>query len=237
MRYCRHMSTLTAAIETGPWTSERIHDELLRRILDREITHESVLLETELGAELGVSRTPIREAVSRLVEARLLERGTRGLRLVRSSPAEMLDLYQARIALEVEAAGLAAERHLPLDLARLEHLLELAGQTQDAAEALAVNAAWHRTLRSTCHNNALQELLERVSVRLRVAEGNDISAHDPAVNVEDHQAIIEAIRARDAERARTAMRHHLTRVRDLRTRAIARESRGLVGPGHPVPAT
>lgn len=206
------------------WNSERIYQELLRRILAREITHDSVLLETALGTEFGVSRTPVREAMSRLVESRLLERATRGFRLARWSASQMLDLYQARIALESEAAALAAERHLPLDFARLEHLLELAGKATDSDTMLAINGAWHEAVRQACHNDTIQDLLTTVSLRLRVAEGNDTQAHDPVENDADHQAVLDAMRSRDAAAAREAMRAHLTRVRDLRTKAIARES-------------
>lgn len=214
----------TEAILTRPdvWTSERIHDELVRRILDREIGHGDVLLETALSAEFGVSRTPVREAIQRILDAHLLERGSRGFRLTRWSPNEMLDLYQARIALESEAAALAAERHLPLDLARLEHLAETAAASGDDAEVLRINGQWHRELRNACHNSAIQELLTTVSLQLRVAEGNDLHATDPPRNDDDHREIIEALRTRNPDVARESMRSHLTRVRNLRTQQIAR---------------
>lgn len=206
-----------------PWTSERIYDELLRRMLAEELTHETVLLETALSEEFRVSRTPVREAIARLVQLQLLERAQRGFRVSHWSPTQVLDLYQARIALESEAAGLAAERHRPLDLARLEHLAETAAQTSDHDQVRSINAAWHQTLRASCYNEALWDVLEIVGLRLRIGERSATSPHDPAENSQDHQAIIAALRARDTDAARAAMRTHLTRVRDLRTMAIARE--------------
>ncbi len=207
---------------TTMWTAESIHDHLLEQMLDRRIGIDDVLVETTLSAQFSVSRTPVREALGRIVDAGLLRRTPRGYRLPRWSQAEVLDLYQARIALESEAAGLAAERHHPLDLARLEHWIEQAAATSDTSAVLKSNGQWHATIRSACHNAALTTLLDRVSLQLRVAEANDTAAQDAELNDREHRAIIAALRSRDSDLARELMRAHLTRVRNLRTQQFAR---------------
>src|SRR3954469_2885334 len=77
------------------------------------------LVELALAEHYGTSRTPVREALRRLEQDGLVERGDRGMRVRTRSPEERLEIYEVRIPLEATAAAAAAERRTDLDLMRI----------------------------------------------------------------------------------------------------------------------
>jgi DNA-binding GntR family transcriptional regulator len=206
-----------------PADGAELYQQLRLQLLDGSIAAGSAILETSLSAQLGVSRTPIREALLRLEWEGLLDRAARGFRIRRRSPNEVLQIYEARMALEVEAAAAAAQRSLPLDLARLRHLQEQGEQSPDEATSRLINGQWHRALRAAAHNESIRELVERLNRQLDVAESiSNPQGTDLAANVQDHARVLDSIARRDPDAARVAMTAHLERVRDLRMAAFVR---------------
>jgi DNA-binding GntR family transcriptional regulator len=116
---------------------EHLRDDIVARRLDAGAS----LVETELADRYGTSRTPVREALRRLEQDGLLERGRRGLQVRAPSAAEILEIYEVRIDLEALAAALAAERHTPLDLVRLRSAAANfeAAPVEDVAPMTAAN--------------------------------------------------------------------------------------------------
>ncbi|MCW5954497.1 MAG: GntR family transcriptional regulator, partial [Propionibacteriaceae bacterium] len=92
------------------------------------------LLETTLAARYGVSRTPVREALVALQQDGLIERMKDGFRVRTGTPEDVIEIYEARIALESAGAAAAARRRSDLDLARLGALHERAGSVTDTRE-------------------------------------------------------------------------------------------------------
>ncbi|MDO8208818.1 GntR family transcriptional regulator [Conexibacter sp. CPCC 206217] len=196
------------------------YERLRKELLEGEFPPGTVLLETVLSARYGVSRTPVREALGRLAQDGLLERSSRGFTVRRRSPEEILEIYDARIALESTSAALAAERHTAFDLARLTHLLEQRRAATDGAEAGRLNRAWHTALRDASHNRTIDELLDRLDGLLAVYRPGYTVKADPDREAVEHEQVLEAIRRRDAEGARLAMVEHLRHGRDLRIQAF-----------------
>jgi len=198
---------------------ETTYDQLRNRIIGGDITPGMHLVETSLAEELGVSRTPIREALSRLEQDGLVERGSRGLYVRRRSAAEILEIYEVRIVLEATAARAAAEGHTEVDRIRIQghlgKLTSLANATPN--ELAAVNNEYHRSIWYASHNRTLIDMLERLSVHLfrypfttYQAEGRIESS------LVEHTNMAEAILQRDSALAERLTSEHMTVARNIR---------------------
>lgn len=196
---------------------------LRQHIVDGRFPPGSALLETVLSTEYGVSRTPMREALHRLAQEGLIERSTRGFRVRVRTPEEIVDIYDARTALESACAGLAAVRRTEFDLARLTHLLDERRNATDPKTFGKLNNAWHDALRTAGHNATIGDLLARLDTLLSIYRSKQKqSADDPSVH--HHEAVLAAIRDRDAEAAQDAMREHLHFMRDRRIANLLAEN-------------
>lgn len=195
-----------------------------RDVIEHVFPPGAVLLETTLSARYGVSRTPIREALNRLEHDGLLERVVRGYRVRVATAEDIMELYEARIALESAAAASAALRRTDLDLARLEHLSTLLAAASGVDEVSAVNAQWHRAIWTAAHNSAISGLLDRVMTQMRLFDNGPVGAPESLERtVAEHATIVAALRSNDTEAARLGVTAHLGRTRDLRLATLARQ--------------
>ncbi len=184
--------------------------------------------EAELGAQLGVSRTVVREAVSQLESLGLLSvqrgRGTfvgnwSGLagcvKMLRSalalSPKELAKFTEFRNAIECYAARRAAERATPEDVADLQRLcddMDRAGR--DDLEAMQLDFQFHRRLMALTCNELMCNVLEVVQeFALAAMVQTTPKPRDREQSHRRHQAIVEAVRAGDADAAEKAMQAHM----------------------------
>ncbi|GHC96207.1 GntR family transcriptional regulator [Streptomyces violarus] len=183
--------------------------------------------EVELVRQLGVSRTVVREALSRLRNAGLIEprqgigvfvlpRRTRPLDLeAADTKAKVLQIVEVRRAMEGEAAHLAAARATPLDLARMRQALEAIDSAVGAGgDGVDEDLAFHRSIAESTGNTVMVSTLRYLGdvsrSGIRVTRANEARRNDfiEAVRAE-HHAILAAIEARDAEAARMAARLHM----------------------------
>jgi DNA-binding GntR family transcriptional regulator len=175
------------------------------------------LLETSLAVRYGVSRTPVREALAALQQEGLIERVDVGFRVRTGTVEDVIEIYEARIALEAAAAAAAARRRTDLDLARLQALHDVAGNAEDLRAGHEANSSWHRALWEAAHNSTMAGALNRWSAQLRIYDhGPPGPADDLRITHNEHAAILEAVRAGADESARAAMAEHLARSRRLR---------------------
>jgi DNA-binding GntR family transcriptional regulator len=200
-----------------------VYRKVRQDLIDGSIDPGSLLLETALGSRYGVSRTPVREALNRLEQDGLLERVPRGYRVPVITAEDILELYEARIALEAAAAAAAALRRTDLDLARITHhherLLEATG-TDEAADA---NAGFHRAVWHAGHNAIVYGLLDRLITQMRLFDrAPTVEPAKRELTHEEHGRLIAAIRDHDADTARREIVEHLGRNRDVRLAALAR---------------
>lgn len=126
------------------------------------------LKEVQLANRFGVSRTPIRDALSRLEDLGLAERVNRGLEVRALDPEQVIQVYDMRILLEVEASGQAAQNRNLNDILTLEALLERDRSLEKPtdAELIQTNLEFHRAVWKASQNPVLIDLLERLMTHL-----------------------------------------------------------------------
>lgn len=206
---------MTGRIARGPSLVDQAIDALRSEIAGGAWpVGEKIPTEPELTATLGVGRNCLREATRALVHAGLLETrqgdGTyvtatsdlAGAIRRRVGRAQLLEIFELRRALEVEAARLAALRRTDADLAALERLLaarEQASQAEDLSEFVELDVALHRAIVAAAHNAMLTELYDDFASALRDAVGSTVGTGENQVHA--HDALVAAIRAGDAASA------------------------------------
>jgi GntR family transcriptional regulator, vanillate catabolism transcriptional regulator len=206
--------------------SQRALITLRQRILSGALPGGTRLAEVALAAELGISRTPVRAALSRLAEEALLERKGAGFTVRRFDLADVIDAIELRGVLEGMAARLAAERGAPADKL-LEAQLILSGiDLALAAEPLDLDA--YSTLNSRFHD-LLAGLAQSPVLRAEITRISGLPFAAPSAFIEDtrarqlaatltlaqsqHRALIEAIAAREGARAEAIAREHVRAAR------------------------
>lgn len=211
--------------------AEQTADEILRRVGAGEWpVGQKLPGETTLAAQLGVGRSTVREAVRELAGRRVLEsRQGAGVFVVGTQPVEdwdqvlrraaITDVLEGRLAIETEAARLAAVRRTATDLRALKRTL---GERARAAEVapddayIEADLAFHRAVVTAAHNAVLGELFDSFVPRVRRAMSDMLKLDTKRGHRGDqaeHAAIVDAIRAKDPELAAGRSRAHLAGVR------------------------
>ncbi|MBN6038109.1 GntR family transcriptional regulator [Amycolatopsis sp. 195334CR] len=209
-------------------TASAQYQRLRGMILERELPPGSVLMETPLSQRLGVSRTPVREALARLAQEGLITRRTRGYVVHELTPEEILEVFDTRIVLERAITERAATAAGELQLARLEDLTDeldqlirelWAADEPAAADIRArirpLNVAWHEALRACGNNRTMSRLLEQVLDVQRIYNPlmHQHNTEEIALGQRQHRDIVTALRRRDPAAADQAMADHLGTVR------------------------
>ncbi|MFF1444809.1 GntR family transcriptional regulator [Streptomyces sp. NPDC058295] len=189
---------------------ERVLGSLRQEIIAGRLRPGDRLVERELADRFGVSRVPVREAIRALVAEGFVLFETPRRTVVRPlSPTDVKELFELREALEVYAAGLAAARATPEDLAELRELLANAASATDAGDAEAItdiNTRFHDRLLAMAGNTLLISVMEPVAGRLQwLTRRNE---EWPQLLTE-HQDLYDAIASGDPARARAHALNHV----------------------------
>lgn len=201
-----------------------LRDEILTGALEPG----TPLREVALAERFGVSRTPVREALTRLAGLGLLERQGRTLCVATPDPERILGTYNVRIVLEGEAAAEAATNRQFGDLVKLEGLVrrDRALESPSDVERLTTNLGFHAAIWDAAHNPVLVDLLNRLALHLTHAPHSTLSVGDRwERSLDEHEALVAAIDARDEGLARQLASDHMRAARELRIRLL----RGLPG--------
>lgn len=174
-----------------------------------------------LALELGVSRTPVREALQRLEAEGFLQSVPRlGLIVAEITPQYIEDIYVIRIALEGVAARLAAQRASEADIEILTALnAEIAEATRrrDVHHLTPLNQQFHQAIYRAARNAPLAELLNRLHYSVQRFRQSTLSIPERAKEAHDeHVRLLAAIRDRDAERAEAIARAHKEKAMSAR---------------------
>jgi DNA-binding GntR family transcriptional regulator len=216
-----HARTGRTVASHSEFAYERLKDE----ILSGRIAPRTRLVEQELASELGVSRTPIREALRRLISQGFVSRHQAGGLVVHElSSREVDDIYQIREMLDGLAARLAAQRSVDSDLVRLEaalgKLAELATNLDesDDRERVELMVSADLTFHEILHDASGNERLRRLSVELSdsvrlVSLGAFTSPERARAIVTEHESVLAALRDRDPDAAEQAARQHVRSAR------------------------
>jgi DNA-binding GntR family transcriptional regulator len=170
--------------------------------------------ERRLAEDLGVSRTPIREALSRLEQEGLVETIPRkGAFVVRKRKAEILEMIYAWAALESMAARLATQRASDVEIGRLRELFGTFDKPEGASaqidEYSDTNIKFHQSIMALGKSTILQSLAEPLFIHMRAIRAQTITERDRASrSIIDHMYIIEAIERRDTALAERLVREH-----------------------------
>jgi DNA-binding GntR family transcriptional regulator len=175
--------------------------------------------EDDIAKALGVSRTPVREALHRLSECGLLELAAgRGLVVVELNKQQMIELYAMREVLEGAAAGLAAQHASAAEIDTMARLLEEFLSAGDEPEKLAhINRLFHQTVYDAAHNRYLLQTLNQLRDAMALLRHTTFALPGRSLAVDaEHQAIVQAIRERSPERAEQAARLHIREAQRAR---------------------
>lgn len=184
------------------------------RIDSGELPRGSRLHQEQLAADLGVSRTPVREAMRRLAaEGRVEIHTNRGARVADIVPLDMPEPYEARLVVEPGAAALAARRGLAEPQRRMrEAIAAQRAAVGDIPRSFAANRAFHLALVEAAGNPLLSQFAEHLWVARIGAAIYERQAEPPERMLRDadeHEAILEAVAAGEARRAETLTRRHV----------------------------
>jgi DNA-binding GntR family transcriptional regulator len=175
--------------------------------------HEIRLDERRLSEGLGVSRTPIREAMTLLEQEGFVRtRPRRGIFVVRKTKREIVEIVTVMAALEGMAARLAAERASAADIAELHGLMDRFGSGNDpevSAEYSDANIVFHQAIIRMSGCTLLAEMTENLFIHMRAIRKITIHQDNRAArSIVDHMRIIAALERRDPELAERLAREH-----------------------------
>ncbi|OEV13916.1 GntR family transcriptional regulator [Streptomyces nanshensis] len=204
-----------------PPAAERVYTHVKQCVLDRRYEGGMLLTEGELAEAVGVSRTPVREALLRLeVEGLIKLYPKKGALVLPVSAQEITDVVETRLLVEQHAVRKSSDPVRAELIARLEELLEEQRAHADAGDltAFAVSdRCFHAAIVKSTGNEILTRLYDqlrdrqlRMGVAMMHAEPDRI-----AKSIAEHAEITEAVRAGDADAAADAVRRHVTWVRHL----------------------
>lgn len=202
---------------TAPTLGKSVFQRIRTMILDGTLAPGTRLQEKTFADRLGVSRTPVREAIGQLVSEGLVTKSGGGTPVVNSvTLSEIMEILHVRRLLECEATRQAALSGKPLDeliILRNQVVEFLDGQRPDPETHATLDQRLHLTLARMAGSSLLTNLIEGLKTKTRIYDQGSIpDRFEPGCH--EHIAIIDAVIARDPEAASEAMRIHLTNVRE-----------------------
>ena len=186
------------------------------------------LVESELADRLGVSRTPVREALQRLETQAMLTRDGRSLIVATLDHNQLAELYAVRSELEGLAARLAARHATPEEVRVLQSMVAedrtlLGGDPRALSRA---NKRFHKQIHLASHNRFLVQQLDLVHRSMALMANTSFAAEGrDEVALAEHDQIVSAIATGDGEAADQALRTHISRAFETRLRVEAGELR------------
>lgn len=187
------------------------------------------LLEADLARRLGISRTPVREAIRQLEADGLVIHVARVGAAVRSlDPGEVTELYEMRGVLEGTAARLAARAASVVELDELAAInAEMAAGFGNPARLYELNRQFHAALLDAARNRYLARSLAGLQKTLLLLGPTTLEEDERARNaVTEHEAVLTALRARDELGAESAMRAHVAAAHSIRLRQFRNRAAG-----------
>lgn len=193
--------------------ADQVFDALEKAILSGEFERDEILTEVKLSEKMGVSRTPIREALMRLSQERIIEMTGKGARVIGILPEDIQDIYEIRLRIEGLCVRKASQNMTEEGLQELKSALELQEfytLKGDPDGIKNMDSRFHQTLYRLCGSAALRDTLEPLHKRIVKYRKASIATPDRAQrSLEEHRAIYDAIAARDADKAEALTLSHI----------------------------
>lgn len=198
--------------------ADRVFERLESDLLGGRYPRGELLTEHRLVDDLGVSRTPIREALRRLEQEHIVEIGARGILVIGVSEEDVADIFDIRLQIEGEAAARAAKHADPVAIGRLGEALELQEYyvgRDDADNIRSMDSRFHELVYlasgSVIYADTLLPLHKKVQKFRKLSVESGGRAAESAA---EHRGIYEAILRADAEEAARTMTRHVQNARD-----------------------
>jgi DNA-binding GntR family transcriptional regulator len=209
----------------GPPQGHFAYRQLLDEIRSGTLLPGARLRETDLAARLGISRTPVREAIRQLeADGLVIHMPRQGATIRALDYAEVIELYEMRAVLEGTAARLAARSASDVELAELAALNAELAATATSQLAQELNRQFHMMLLDAARNRFLIKSISALQKTLLILGPTTLTDSTRAADaVAEHASVLRALSSRDEAAAEAAMRTHISaamavRVRALRTR-------------------
>jgi DNA-binding GntR family transcriptional regulator len=198
---------------------DKVFEILEQQILNGTYAAGDQLVESKISAELGVSRTPVREALRQLELDNLVTTiQNKGTFVVGISTDDIKDIYTIRIAIEGICAMWAAERITPEQARELENLVELQefySAKNEILQIVQLDTKFHEIIYDISGSRTLRNTLHSFHVHVkRARESSFFSAGRTKAAVEEHRELFEAISSKNGQLAKTLMEKHITNARD-----------------------
>ena len=186
-------------------------EELRRSIVLGDLVPGTLYSVAQLADRLGVSRTPVREALLELASRGMVQfERNRGVRVIPSSPGDLREMFEVRLLLEVPATLQAVPLVTDEVAARLAEILdEEAREGSDKHTMQQLDRMFHNTLLRQAGNHVLVDTVDRLRDMVLVRPADSEYREDPRDFAADHRSILESVLSGDAERAATIVEAHL----------------------------
>lgn len=222
---------------------DRLYRQLREMAADFAFKPDERINESDLATRLGASRTPMREALNRLAaEGFVTFQSGKGFFCRPLTPARILELYEARVAIECEGVRLAclrgSEEGIAALAAHLDGIEPLYVTANDTAQLLELDEDFHLRLIGLSGNAELDRLLRNLNDRIRYVRLIDLrriqaeAGSGPQTAPESHRKIVSALEARQMDEAVAAMRQHISRRSEEATEAVRIAYSQLYVPDH-----
>ncbi len=193
--------------------ADQIFENLEHDILIGKYERDEILTEMRLSEQLGVSRTPIREALRRLEAEHIIENTSKGVRVIGISQNDIADMCEIRLRIEGLASRWAAERAKDTEIVHLKEAVDLQEfytQKEDAENLKNVDTRFHQCIYMLCDSTSMKDTLEPLHRKLQKYRRVSLGSHERAVrSLMEHKAIYEAIARHDGNEAEKLTVEHV----------------------------
>ncbi len=215
-------------IEFNDIKKNSVYEYLYDAIRTGDIKPGQTLTERGLAEKIGVSRTPVREAIRKLEEQGIVTyEPHKGVRVIPFSIDKVLQLYEVRELLEGLAVRKLAQDHTPKILDELSELISTAEKEavmNNVQELARINSAFHLKLARSSGNVYLEAIMNSLQTQIALMMSASLSTSGrPLKNIAEHQMLIDAIRSGDGDFAESIAKHH---VRNARKHAMQKLTEG-----------
>ncbi len=208
---------------------ELVLEAIREAIINGSLAPRERLMEIQLAEELGVSRTPVREALRKLEQEGFIVMVPRkGAYVADLSFKDIADVFEIRAALEALAAGLAAERISEEEIEEMERSLvekKEAINHNDLDQLVDVDTRFHATLYKASRNDRLENIISNLREQIQRFRSTSLSYPGRMQkSLEEHRNILEAIASRDVQLARQLAQEHIENAENVLIDALKKES-------------
>jgi DNA-binding GntR family transcriptional regulator len=211
-----YMQRISSPADPTQTRYEQAYGTIREMIVSGRLRGGDMISEVKLAEELEISRTPVREAVKRLVANGLVESTPRGLRVFRPKPQDVAEVYFLRAAIEGAMIRAACGRISPGEIAALRkiHTRTLEANGRDDIDSLvALNGEFHSVIAAVAGSVRAENSL--MALDPLVATYRRLSLFAPGhrnASIDEHGRLIDLLNARDGDRAESLMRAHIARA-------------------------